>query len=235
MSLTKTTELKLTKIVVKWELDEDCDMMDRDPDCLILRTPCSYDRNLRHEVDPGATVDALVNVAGCPKDEALAQAARMIDTFQDWQEGRYYYLGCIVKAIAEMDGEEVEVGTDSLWGIEMDCGAYAEEVRSEMMGQLFDTVVKAGYEVTQEEFDALPVEDAENTYTPGPEHTSYARPLDPLPTLPGGYTAKYVYDWKTVEVEITCDECGAEVTVEDIKKGNVNLHESYCPLREDED
>ena len=231
MTTTKNATLTVNLIEIKWALDENTTLLDQEPEMLILRQPCSYDRDMRSEVDPEATVAALKTVGGCSDEQARQQAASLIARFIAWQEGNYTFVGCIATAyavVADEDGDEItriEVASDSVWGIEQDCGEYGPEVEKEQVSILLYSVREAGYDVTDAEWAAVPRKEADDSYSTYPSVTDKETPLDPL-TAPEGYTARYAYDYHDVIVEVTCDDCGEVVNSDDYE--DMEPHGAWC-------
>lgn len=229
MPASKTVTLTINLIETKWEYDADHTLEDQEPECMILRKPCSYSREYAQEVDPEATVAALMEIGGCTEEQARQQAASIIDRFIEWQKGNYIFLGCIATAyavITDREGNEtdkIEVASESVWGIEQDCGDYAKEVEGDLISQLLSACQKCGYELTEEEWDAVPREEARDSYSTYPETTASTRPLDPL-FVYSGYNSTYAYDGESVIVQVTCNECGAS-------RGD--SHESWCEFHPD--
>ena len=228
MTTTKNATLTVNLIETNWELDTDTTLMDQEPEMLILRQPCSYDRYMTNEVDPEATIAALIEIGGCTEEQARQQAANLIHRFIQWQTGSYTFLGCTATAYAVLTDEhedeigKIEVASTSVWGVEQDCGDYGPEVEKEQISELLDYVQQAGYDLTAEEWAAIPREEAKDSYSTYPLITTNTTPLPALDAHEG-YTSRYIYDGQTVIVSTTCDECDALLG---------NAHESWCDAEE---
>lgn len=76
---------------------------------------------------------ALYRASMSPRQWAAQAAMRDFENLKAWCEDEWCWIGIIVSRADDPDGE-----SESLWGIESNCGDYASEVAKELAGEFGD-------------------------------------------------------------------------------------------------